>query len=131
MMFEHVLVTLDGSEGSECALPYALSIAAEYGARLTAFAVPLPLEWEDVDDYLETKVARLRDEGIVEIDTATGLGEPAAAIVAYARSSGVDLVVMGTQGKGAEQRYRVGSVAQQVLADAPCPVLMVRVPEAG
>lgn len=130
-MFHHVLVSLDGSTGSECALPYAIDVAATYGARLTALGVPIPMEWEQVEEYLEAKVAPLRAEGIVKIDIATALGEPGPAIVAYARSSDVDMIVMGTQGRGARADYRVGSIAQQVLERAPCPVLMVRIPEGG
>lgn len=128
-MFQHVLVTLDGSDGSECALPYALDIAMTYGARLTALGVPVPMEWEEVEEYLEAKLAPLRSECIVEIDVATALGEPGAAIVGYAASSSVDLIVMGTQGRGAQTHYRIGSIAQQVLERASCPVLMVRIPE--
>lgn len=128
-MFQHVLVSLDGSTGSECALPYAINVAATYGARLTAIGVPIPMEWEEVDPYLDARVAPLREEGIVRVDTATALGEPGPAIVAYAQSSNVDLIVMGTQGRGAQARYRLGSIAQQVLERAPCPVLMVRIPE--
>jgi len=54
---------------------------------------------------------------------------PAAEIVEYARTNGVDLIVMGTHGRGAIAHLLMGSVAERVVRTAPCPVLTVRNPE--
>ena len=51
---------------------------------------------------------------------------PAYAIVDYARDHEVDLVIMGTHGRGAVGRLLMGSVAERVVRTAPCPVLTVR-----
>jgi len=68
--------------------------------------------------------ARLRCNGAVVTST-----NPAAAIVDYAGRSAVDLIVMGTHGRGAVAHLLLGSVAERVVRTAPCPVLTVRHPE--
>jgi nucleotide-binding universal stress UspA family protein len=52
----------------------------------------------------------------------------AAAIVDYARSQQVDLIVMGTHGRGAVSHLLMGSVAERVVRTASCPVLTVHHP---
>ena len=54
---------------------------------------------------------------------------PAAAIVDYARREQIDLIVMGTHGRGGVAHLLMGSVAERVVRTAPCPVLTVRHPE--
>ncbi|HYF56341.1 MAG TPA: universal stress protein, partial [Salinarimonas sp.] len=56
--------------------------------------------------------------------------DPAAALVDYARANHVDHVVMGARASSAVRRY-LGSVSAQVVAEAPCSVTVVRVPEGG
>jgi nucleotide-binding universal stress UspA family protein len=55
--------------------------------------------------------------------------EPADAIVQYARSAHIDLIVIGTHGRSGLSQLLVGSVAERVVHHAPCPVLTVRQPE--
>ena len=54
---------------------------------------------------------------------------PAEEIVKYAKAHAIDLIVMGTHGRGALAQLLVGSVAERVVRTAPCPVLTVRHPE--
>jgi nucleotide-binding universal stress UspA family protein len=56
-------------------------------------------------------------------------GAPAAEIAKYAREIDVDLIVMGTHGRGAVAHLVLGSVAEIVVRTAPCPVLTVRNPQ--
>ena len=51
------------------------------------------------------------------------------AIVEYARVEDIDLIVIGTHGRGALAHLVMGSVAERVVRFAPCPVLTVRHPE--
>ena len=60
--------------------------------------------------------------------TATSAA-PATAIVDYAKSNGIDLIVVGTHGRRAVAHLLMGSVAERVVRTAPCPVLTVRHPE--
>ena len=66
----------------------------------------------------------LRARSVVETSD-----HPADSIVAYARTAGIDLIVMGTHGRAAIERLFLGSVAERVIRTAPCPVLTVRGPE--
>src|SRR5947207_2267331 len=55
-------------------------------------------------------------------------GDPATAILAAAEETGCDLIVMGTHGWKGEVRKLMGSVAEEVMQKAPCPVVAVKVP---
>jgi nucleotide-binding universal stress UspA family protein len=53
-------------------------------------------------------------------------GDPAEQIVRAARAKHADLLVVGTHGRSGLNRLFIGSVAQRVIASAPCPVVTVR-----
>jgi nucleotide-binding universal stress UspA family protein len=59
----------------------------------------------------------------------TETGPPFLAIVHYAKRESIDLIVMGTHGRGAMAHLLIGSVAENVVRKAPCPVLTVRHPQ--
>ena len=75
-------------------------------------------------------LTRLRDlmpdtfRGMWEAEVARG--EPADAIVRFAQERDIDLIVMGTHGRSGLQHVFLGSVAEKVVRQAPCPVLIVR-----
>jgi nucleotide-binding universal stress UspA family protein len=84
----------------------------------------------EVDD-----AARKQLEGIVTEDdrqtlSAKGIvitsNSSAQAIVSYANDAHVDLIVVGTHGRGGMAHLLMGSVAERVVRTAPCPVLTVR-----
>jgi nucleotide-binding universal stress UspA family protein len=96
--------------------------------------VPLPTPPASTEtfrhDYNEETLMQLRDlapasfSGTWEIEVAAG--DPATAIVRLARERGVDLIVMGTHGRSGLAHMLVGSVAEKVMRQAPCPVLTVK-----
>ena len=59
----------------------------------------------------------------------TEIGPPFLTIINYAKREPIDLIVMGTHGRGAIAHLLIGSVAENVVRKAPCPVLTVRHPE--
>jgi nucleotide-binding universal stress UspA family protein len=61
--------------------------------------------------------------------TVVASNAPALTIVNYAKETGVDLIVMGTHGRGPMAHLVMGSVAERVVRLAGCPVLVVRHPE--
>lgn len=140
-MFSHVLVPLDGSEYGARALAYAQGLANEAGARISLLTVLLRPDpgsapvvpkldeqsRKSAEGHLEQTAATVRERGSAPVSTTVELGEPAERITEFARSQGVDLIVMSTHGLGATGRYAIGSVALKVLMTAPCPVFMVRI----
>ena len=57
------------------------------------------------------------------------LGHPVVEILKYAAAQPIDLIVIGTHGRGPLGHMLMGSVAERVVRKAPCPVLTVRHPE--
>jgi nucleotide-binding universal stress UspA family protein len=97
------------------------------------YAALLPDVQQDYETSLKQELeALLSDEdreqlhalAIVRTSNAT-----AVTIVDYAGEARIDLIVMGTHGRGAVTHLFMGSVAEQVVRTAPCPVLTVRHPE--
>jgi len=141
-MFNHILVPLDGSEYSERALDSAFSVAEAYGgARVTLLAVMLRfpesrLHVPQMDEqseergkeYLRRLIERAGPHGF-PVDLIVRLGVPAREIVATAKDTNVDLIVMSTHGTTGIERdqHSIGSTAWRVLHDAPCPVLLLPV----
>ena len=139
-----VLVPMDFSEPSRTALAYGLGLARTFGASvhvLHAVEEPLAQGWNgfglpalpelraqvlaDAQRQLEEAVPQLeRDRQATELVTC--LGDPHREIVSFARARQVDLIVMGTHGRGGVAHLLLGSVAEKVVRDAPCPVLTVR-----
>ena len=142
-MFRHILVALDQSAYSERALAHAQDLAKSSHARLSLLSVVEPLGPEDAPElgkvmelrheraerYLATRAQAAQTAGVSDVTTVLRSGEPDDAIVDVARELGADLIAMATHGMGARGRHAIGSVAQAVLLMAPCPVLVVRIPE--
>jgi nucleotide-binding universal stress UspA family protein len=82
----------------------------------------------------EEKLAREQLEAIAPTHPAMDFchrlveGEPAEEIIRVARELECDLIVMGTYGRTGLARFFTGSVAEEVMRGAPCPVVTVRVP---
>jgi len=135
--FDKVLVALDGSENSAPAAARALELAEQYRSRLMALSVlQMYPENSILDTYVNTLIAKANDvvndfKKLAEKKghTATGKttqGEDvAAAIVQQASEWGAGLIVMGSHGRTGLRRLLMGSVAESVLAQAYCPVLIV------
>jgi nucleotide-binding universal stress UspA family protein len=144
-----ILVATDFSEPSDAALAYGRELARTFGASLTvlhivdniltrAYGVEgVVLSDRDLQREIETSAQRQMDALLFDEDRRTlgavGLvmtsNSPSAAIVTYAHDASVDLIVMGTHGRGAIAQLLMGSVAERVVRTAPCPVLTVRHPE--
>jgi nucleotide-binding universal stress UspA family protein len=139
----HILVPTDFSDASEAAKRQAVVLADALGATLHVLHVipdPLAMGWGVEAAYLprmlehaerdvhEKFASFLTRDGAAKLEArvAVEVGSPAAAILAYAATHGVDMIVMGTHGRGAVEKLWVGSVTERVLRSAKCPVLSVR-----
>jgi nucleotide-binding universal stress UspA family protein len=138
-----ILHPTDFSEHSRPALELAFALARDYGARLVvlhAVAAPVVI-------YREAVVAPSPDElraaawdqleGLevpgagARVERRLGDGDAPAEILRAAQQLKADLIVMGTHGRTGLGRLLMGSVAEQVVRRAPCPVLTVRTPPAA
>jgi nucleotide-binding universal stress UspA family protein len=87
-------------------------------------AVPFPPD-EPYD--LRVRLAQLRpSDPSVEVDQHVLEGDPATEILKAAATTNTDVIVLGTHGHTGLTRLLVGSVAENVMRKAPCPVLTVR-----
>lgn len=145
---KNILVATDFSEASGAALAYGRDLARSYegtlhvlhvadnvmtrftGEASMAFLPDLQLEVEK--GARERLQALLDDEDHAMLHarpvvvTSMAISE---AISAYASDHQIDLVVLGTHGRGAVAHFLLGSVAERVVRTAPCPVLTVKHPE--
>lgn len=135
-----ILVPMDFSKFSAKALRYAEELAEKFHSELHllhAFeAVPI-MSGDSV--YFPPDVAAQEEEALrktldelevhasesVQVVRKLILGHPFVEIVKYARDNEIDLIVMGTHGRGAIAHMLLGSVAEKVVRKAPCPVLTV------
>jgi universal stress protein A len=147
VVLKRILVPTDFSDKSKAALTYGVALAEEFGATLhvlhvletIAGADPLTQQldprkaieasieataWDELRRLFSTE-----DQTRLRAELALEWGTPFVEIVRYARSRTIDLIAMGTHGRGGIQHLIIGSVAENVVRSAPCPVLTVRHPE--
>ncbi|HWP98969.1 MAG TPA: universal stress protein [Vicinamibacterales bacterium] len=145
--FRRLLVATDFSEPSRLAMSYACELADTFEAALhvlhvvsdpyaqpwasEAFGVPLAdvlADWEraarqQLEQAVPPEIRQRR-----EVRLVTRVGQPFFEIIDYAEKERIDLIVMGTHGRGFVAHMLMGSVAEKVVRKAPCPVLIVRSP---
>lgn len=138
-----VLHPTDFSEGAEAAFAAALDVARRDGAELILVHALQRVSVFQDETYIATRLdgreadetaARKGFDRLLERAKTTGVrasdvlveGWPPAAIVKTAEERHVDLIVMGTHGHTGMRTVLLGSVAERVIATAPCPVLTVR-----
>ena len=136
---ERILYPTDFSSYSNQAYFHAVSLAEKHGATLTVLFVynpdkittpGNPASLEEARVYWNQQLESIRpvDPGI-QVNHCLLEGDPADEIVRYGRDAGIDLIVMGTHGRTGLERLLMGSVAERVLRDASCSVLVVKLPK--
>ncbi|MFA6053955.1 MAG: universal stress protein [Thermodesulfovibrionales bacterium] len=138
--FESVLLSFDGSEFSRKALVRACELAKLEGSRITAvyvipryeemiefFATSLIHEnlQHDAENIMEKAKTIAREHDVV-INTEVASGDEAEEIVATAKRLNSDLIIRVTHGWSGINRAIMGSIAERVFINAPCPVLVVK-----
>ena len=143
--WKRICCPIDFSDASRAAMEVAADLARRTGAELVllhAYPIPgytfpdgsvvaSPKMMQDLADQAERHLEEWRADaaklvGAPRVGTQKAVGEPAAEIVSYAKSAGVDLVVVGTHGRTGLEHALMGSVAERVVRRAHCPVLTVR-----
>jgi nucleotide-binding universal stress UspA family protein len=145
-LIHKILVATDFSAHAERALDYAAELAVTYNAPMVlahVYASPimaLPDGYvmmtvpnladlvAGLQDGLRKTEARARQLGVRQLETRLVEGVAWSEILAAAKATGCDLIVMGTHGRGAITHLLLGSVAEKVVRKAECPVLTVHLP---
>ena len=144
-----ILVPTDFGEAADVALNYARALAKNFGASIDLLhvaedaaarmfagevyvAVPPTLQ-RDIEEaarkQLHQRTIDNDPEPLPVRRVVIASNAPAMAIVNYAKDTAIDLIVMGTHGRGPMAHLLMGSVAERVVRLAGCPVLVVRHPE--
>lgn len=146
---KNILVATDFGEAADNALVYGRELAQRFDATLhvlhvaenvyiSAFGAETYASFApDLQRDLEETAHRRLAEAIVDSDgsgptilpVVMTSSSPAFAIIDYAREHNIDLIIMGTHGRGALGHLLMGSVAERVVRLAPCPVLTIRQPQ--
>jgi nucleotide-binding universal stress UspA family protein len=140
-----VLVPTDFSDASESALRYGKAMAEKFGASLhvvhvmedllahawaaEVYVSSMPQLRDEIEKESRQRLgALLGDEERKKLRAETELlaGNPFLEIIRYAKAHDIDLIVMGTHGRGPIAHMLLGSVAEKVVRKSPCPVLTVR-----
>ncbi len=136
--FKNVLLATDGSRYSSSAEKKAIDFAFSYGGSLTVISVvDVPSEFYaespgTVDELLKKAknyVETVRKDAVasgIKVETLVKEGEAYRVITDTARELGMDIIVMGSHGRTGLKRLLMGSVTEQVIGYAPCPVLVVK-----
>jgi nucleotide-binding universal stress UspA family protein len=142
-----ILVPTDFSESANHALVYGTSFAREYKAELVLlhvvetlsvgyasdlFPVPMAEVFQEIAGYARSELAKLsataRERGVAVREVVTQ-GKAAAEIIRIAREESIDMIVLGTHGRGFIDHALFGSTTERVVRRAPCPVLTCRLKE--
>lgn len=143
-MFRKILVPIDFSQYSDEILAYALEMARKFNASVDLIHVIPNMDYFTpyesfmaaenivaVQKGVEGEVEKDLDEVAkklpgVDVKKVIRTGVAFVEIIDYVKSEGIDLIIMGTRGRGGLEHIIIGSVAEKVLRKSPCPVLTIR-----
>ena len=145
ILLNRVLVATDFDDTSKAALEYGRNLARAFGATLHVLHVAERVAAMSAAEFNPTDLGDLQadvvnaanrrlnalltddDRRLLQARPMVLVSAAAApAIVAYAKETHVDVIVVGTHGRGPVSHLFMGSVAEHVVRSAPCPVLVVR-----
>jgi universal stress protein A len=144
---DNILFCTDFSENARAALPHAIDLARRYGAVLHILHVyqesgdvaefeissNVKMDWIRVAQLMGTEMEKKLQAFCQEVTKELGScraemlrGKPHVEILRYVREAGIDLIVMASHGLTGLEHVLFGSVAERVVRQSPCPVLIVK-----
>jgi nucleotide-binding universal stress UspA family protein len=138
IQLKNILFATDFSQTAAAALPFAAEIARAFGAKLYAvhartpenYALPVTEVWPVASALLEQETTQLQQTLLsqfpgLESEVLIGEGGVWGVLEATASEKKADLIVVGTSGRRGIGKFILGSVAEEILRQATCPVLTV------
>lgn len=141
-MIKKILVPIDDSDHARKAIGYASDFALKYKATVYLIHVISPLPrmiaeaevLEKIEDnqrqfakeILEEAVREVMKKGVGNFQSTMLYGDPAQRIIEFARTNGVDMIVMGSRGGGSVESLLLGSVSNRVCHMADCTCVTVK-----
>jgi universal stress protein A len=143
-MFQKILVPVDFSKHEDEILAYAKEVAEKFGASIDLLHVIPNMDYftpyesfmaaENVVAVQKGMEAEVEKDLVevagklpgITVKTAIRTGVAFVEILDYVKTGNIDLIVMGTRGRGGLEHIIIGSVAEKVLRKSPCPVLTIR-----
>ncbi len=145
--FKHILATTDLSSESFAAVAYAGHLARDQGAKLSIIYVPhsstlLFSEFAPTPDLalLDSQIEEMAEErlqawvkrhlrNVGKVNVLVKRGETHSTICKAAADLKASVIVIATHGRKGFGHAMLGSVAERVIRDAPCPVLVIKPPK--
>lgn len=138
-----ILIATDGSEAANEAAAFGMEMVGCSGAKIYAIyvidttpyrSVSLDKIWskETLDEFeragheATSYVERIGKAAGVEVESRVLRGHPVEKIINFAEDNNIDMIIIGSLGKGGYERFVLGSVSEKVVSHAKVPVLVVR-----
>ena len=138
-----ILIATDGSETANEAAAFGMEMVGCSGAKIYAVyvidttpyrSVSLDKIWskETLDEFeragheATSYVERIGKAAGVEVESRVLRGHPVEKIINFAEDNNIDMIIIGSLGKGGYERFVLGSVSEKVVSHAKVPVLVVR-----
>ncbi|MGA8677951.1 MAG: universal stress protein, partial [Candidatus Acidiferrales bacterium] len=138
IQLKNILFATDFSPASRTAVPYALALAKHYGAKLYALYVrppavnpgTAPMSWKSSEEDADRESEQHRQELLnsfagIQSEILINEGDLWSILAASIEEIQIDLIVTGTRGRSGVVKFLLGSVAEKIFRQAPCPVLTV------
>ena len=140
--FKKILCPVDFDDNSVEALAMAMDLARQHEAMLfllhaappvDPLVVSAPIAFARKKEEAHKNLNQMAEKYLKDTkhETMLRVGHPASEILAAVNETGADLVVMATHGRTGVSHLVLGSVAERVVREAPCPVLIVRAKSAA
>jgi nucleotide-binding universal stress UspA family protein len=118
-----------GAFGASLHLAHVMEDLLAHAWAAEVYVASMPQLREEIEKESRQRLAAMLTDDErrqFHVETALLAGNPFVEIVRYAKAREVDLIVMGTHGRGPIAHMLLGSVAEKVVRKSPCPVLTVR-----
>jgi nucleotide-binding universal stress UspA family protein len=138
IQLKNILYATDFSRAADAAFPYAAEFARRFGAKFYAvhartpenYVLAAPETWSSTNEEYEKQESELRqvlrnDLPHIETDVLSAEGGVWPVLKSVIDEKKIDLLVLGTRGRTGIGKFFLGSVAEDIVRQAPCPVLTV------